>query len=237
MKYLFPVLMALSGSLVFLIACNDSEIGNNRDVNPDAVYFDYKVWSEEGRENAVVKLQYRMGGPNGTTLVLNEPSKVSFDDMEIPVDSTRFDGAYYEVTTPLAGFAGRHTIVYTGLDGKEYKEAFDFTPFTLDPDVPEQLERGDLVFHFRGLDKEDYLRIWLSDTLFSSDDINEVDTVRNGQLTISREKLENIADGPINLQFFKEFDQPLKNPSPEGGSLNIKYGLKREFELRSSNGT
>jgi hypothetical protein len=33
---------------------------NSKDVNPDAVYFDYKIWGEEGKEDVTVMLQYRL---------------------------------------------------------------------------------------------------------------------------------------------------------------------------------
>jgi hypothetical protein len=52
----------------FSFSCTSNEIGNSKDVNPDAVFFDYEVWAEEGKEDVTVNLQYRMGGKNGTTL-------------------------------------------------------------------------------------------------------------------------------------------------------------------------
>jgi hypothetical protein len=41
-------------------------------------FFDYEIWAEEGKEHVTINPQYRMGGPNGTTLILNEPGKVIF---------------------------------------------------------------------------------------------------------------------------------------------------------------
>jgi len=234
MRYLISCLNV--SAMFFLFSCTSNEIGNSKDVNPDAVYFDYKVWSEEGNRDAVVKLQFRMGGPNGTTLVLNQPGKVELDGEEIAVDSTNFDGAYYEVLKPLKSFSGKHSIVFTALNKKEYREDFEFVPFTLDPDVPEIMQRGDLVFSFRGLKDVDYLRVWMSDTLFSSGDINDIDTVENGRLVISRERMKNLANGPINLQFHKETDRPLEDGTSEGGRLYMTYGLKRVFELKDAPG-
>jgi hypothetical protein len=215
-------------------SCTSNEIGNSKDVNPDAVFFDYEIWADEGKEDVTVNLQYRMGGKNGTTLVLDEPSKVLLDGEQLKVDSAKVTGAYYETQKPFASFARKHTISFTDLNKKEYNEEFEFKPFTLDPNVPSTLNRGDLVFNFKGLDSIDYLSVILTDTSYASDDINDIDTVRNGRLVITADRLSALINGPVNLQFFKEETLPLKKPTKEGGRFVITYGLKRDFELKDA---
>ena len=234
MKYQFGLKDIFLVSLVFIFSCTSDEIGNSKDVNPDAVFFDYEIWAEEGKEDVTVNLQYRMGGKNGTTLVLDEPSKVILDGEQLKVDSAKVTGAYYEVQRPIASFAGKHTISFTDLNKKEYNEEFEFRPFTLDPDVPSTLNRGDLIFSFKGLDPVDYLSVILTDTSFTSRDINDVDTVRNGRLVIRADRLSALINGPIHLQFFREQVLPLKKPTKEGGKFMITYGLKRDFELKDA---
>ena len=215
-------------------SCESNEIGNSKDVNPDAVFFDYRIWAEEGREDVTVNIQYRMGGRNGTTLILDEPSKVLLDGEQMKLDSAKVTGAFYEVQKPLASFPGKHVITFNGVDNKQYKEEFEFVPFTLDPEVPAVMHRGDLVFTFNGLDSIDYLGVTLTDTSFASSDINDLDTVRNGRLVIAAHRLVVLTNGPINLQFYKEIERPLKSTTKEGGRLYISYGLKREFELKDA---
>lgn len=220
-------------SIFVITSCNSNEIGNSKDVNPDAVFFDYRIWAEEGRDDVTVNLQYRMGGENGTTLVLNEPSKVLFDGEQLKVDSAKVTGAFYEVQKPLVSFPGKHIISFTSLDNKEYNEEFEFVPFTFDPEVPPVMYRGDLVFRFKGLDSMALLGVTLTDTSFASSDINDIDTVKNGRLVVNASRLSSLVNGPINLQFYKEIERPLKNSSKEGGRLYISYGVKREFELKA----
>ena len=234
MKYQFGLKDICLGSLIFLISCTSNEIGNSKDVNPDAVFFDYEVWAEEGKEDVTVNLQYRMGGKNGTTLVLDEPSKVMLDGEQLKVDSAKVTGAYYEVQKPFASFAGKHVINFTDLNKKEYNEEFEFKPFTLEPSVPSTLNRGDLVFNFKGLDPVDYLSVILTDTSFTSADINDEDTVRNGRLVIKADRLSALINGPIHLQFYREEILPLKKSTKEGGKFIITYGLKRDFELKDA---
>jgi len=221
-------------SFLFLFSCTSNEIGNSKDVNPDAVFFDYKIWADESREDVTVNLQYRMGGKNGTTLVLDEPSKVLFDGEQLQPDSAKVTGAYYEIQRPFSSFAGKHTISFTDLNKKEYNEEFEFIPFTLEPNVPATMNRGDLVFTFKGLDSIDHLNVILTDTSFKSADINDIDSIKNGKLIISANRLSALVNGPINLQFYKEIVKPLKSSTKEGGKLYISYWLKREFELKDA---
>ncbi len=226
-------LKILLGLLISLISCTSNEIGNSKDVNPNAVFFDYEIWADEGKD-VTVNLQYRMGGKNGTTLVLDAPSKVSLDGEQLRVDSAKVTGAYYETQKPASSFAGKHTISFIDLNNKEYKEEFEFTPFMLEPEIPAKLNRGDLVFNFKGLDSVDHLSVILTDTSFTSIDINDIDSVKNGRLIVTANRLSALVNGPINLQFYKEKEKPVKNGTKEGGRLLIRYGLKREFELKDA---
>ena len=230
----FTVSILTSISIFSLFSCTSDEIGNSKDVNPDAVFFDYEVWAEESKEDVTVNLQYRMGGKNGTTLILDEPSRVMLDGEQLKVDSAKVTGAYYEVQRPLSSFGGKHTIRFTDLNKKEYNEEFEFKPFSLEPDVPSTLNRGDLVFNFKGLDTLDYLSVILTDTSYTSHDINDIDTVRNGRLIIKADRLSALINGPIHLQFFREQILPLKKSTKEGGKFIINYGLKRDFELKDT---
>lgn len=217
--------------MLAMTACTSNEIGNSKDVNPDAVYFDYEIWADETNPDVTVNLQYRMGGKNGTTLVLDGPSKVLFDGEQLKVDSAKVTGAYYEVQKPATSFAGKHTVTFTGLNKKEYKEEFEFVPFTVDS-VSAVMNRGDLVFTFKGLDSVDQIDVALTDTSFQSADINETETIKNGRLVISADRLSSLVNGPIHLQFYKETVKPIKNGTNEGGRILIRYGLRREFELK-----
>jgi hypothetical protein len=234
MKYQFGLKNIALVSLLFLFSCTSNEIGNSKDVNPDAVFFDYEVWAEEGKEDVTINLQYRMGGKNGTTLVLDEPSKVMLDGEQLKVDSAKVTGAYYEVQKPFASFAGKHSINFTDLNKKDYNEEFEFKPFTLESNVPSTLNRGDLIFDFTGLEPIDYLNVILTDTSFASADINDMDTVKNGRLVIKADRLSALINGPIHLQFFREQIIQLKKPTQEGGKFIITYGLKRDFELKDA---
>ena len=70
---------------IFLFSCTSNEIGNSKDVNPERIYFDYKVRGDERDTSVTLYLQYRMGGPNGSTLVVDPPAKVQLVTPALPV--------------------------------------------------------------------------------------------------------------------------------------------------------
>ena len=230
-----PLILFLS-FIVFVFvftSCGSNEVGNSKDVNPESIYFDYKVWGDEGNDDATVMLQYKFAGRNGTTLVLDEPSKVELDGQEIKVDSSKMTGAFYEVIKPLKDFIGKHNIVFTNLENKQYQEEFNFRPISLRTKIPAEIKRGDLAFDLDGLEPMDYVRVLLTDTSFASDDINWIDTVRNGRVVITKEDLKRVVNGPVHLELIKEIDKPVKNGTREGGQFSFSYGLKREFVLKN----
>ena len=201
-------------------------------MNPDAVYFDYKIWGKEGDEDITIMLQYRFGGENGTTLVLEEPGKVELDGEVIKGDSSAMTGAFYEIQKPLAGFAGKHAIVFTDNNGKQYREQFSFQPVFLKTAIPDTIQRDYLIFELDGLDRTDYVRVLMTDTSFKSEGINRLDTVTNGRITITPFDLRNVVDGQVQLEFIKEDERPVNKGTNEGGRISISYGLKREFILK-----
>jgi len=93
------------------------------------------------------------------------------------------------------------------------------------------MRRGDVTFQLEGVMPEELIRIIALDTVFKSRGINEVDTIKNGLVTISPDRLQNLVNGKIHLELYKEEEWQVKNATTAGGILLITYGLKREFEL------
>jgi hypothetical protein len=229
----FCMLRFVPGLILLLLlvsACTNDTIKNPKDVDPDAIFFEYIIRGHEDDSNVTLYLQFRIGGPNGYTLTLKSPAKVELDGELIHVDSAKLTGAYYEIQKPAGSFVGKHTITFTDFNKKVHSEEFEYKPFSLDTDLGE-VERGDLVFDLEGLDDEDYLHVSATDTSFTSRDIVEIDTVRDGKLTIPSHKLRFLANGPITLLLAKETQKITRNEIR--GRITVSYELKRDFELTS----
>jgi hypothetical protein len=231
MRTAIPAII-LYAALLSLGACTSNEIGSSRDVNPASVYFDYNVWGDEEGGTMNVKLQYRFAGANGTTLLLEAPSKVEFDGVQLRADSSRMAGAYYEVIKPISEFTGRHTIVFTDPENKQYREEFSFHPISLRTQLPPTVTRGELILDLDGLAPTDYLHVMLNDTSRSGSGIDRVDTVKNGHIVLSARDFDSLASGPIRLEISREDERKLKEATPQGGRFSYSYGLKRSFNLK-----
>ncbi len=216
----------------FLFACNDTEIDEEKNLDPNYIFFDYKIQGEEDKELITVLLLYRFPGAEGIPLAMKKPAKVQLDGNTIEPDSARMTGAFYELQVALENFIGKHTINFRNTDGKIYKEEFEFVPITLITEIADTVQRNDIVLDFDGLKDTDHLRVILVDTAFYTDDINEIDTLKGGQLIITSNRLEKLKTGPLTLHISKEEERPIKNPTKAGGLLSISYSLKREFELK-----
>lgn len=214
-----------------LVSCNSNEIAESKDVNPESVYLSYRVSGDEETEMATVKLQFRFGGANGTTLVLTDPAGVTLDGKQLTVDSSGFDGAYYEAMLPVADFAGTHTIVFTSYDGKQYEEKFEYPVMSFVQELPARVKRGAFNIELDGLRNNDRVEVVLTDTSYYSKDIARIDTVKNGRIHLSELDMENLSNGPIVLELIRQESRWLGNAPKEGGRIHINYGLKREFVL------
>ena len=218
--------------VTFIVSCTSNDSPNGRNVDPDSFYFDYRVTGDEDAGYVTVRLQYKVGDPAGPAVMLQNPGKVELDGTPFKADSTKMNGFYYELTRPVKEFTGHHTIVFTNRRGKQYREEFDFQPISMKQVLPAVINRGDLSFDIDGLAAEDYVKVMLSDTVRFSAGIDRVDTVKNGHVIITKEDLEKLANGPVNLAISRELERLINNGTRRGGRLYISYEVKREFELR-----
>ena len=142
------------------------------------------------------------------------------------------NGFYYEAIFPLANSGDQHSIVFTDLNNKQYNEEFDFPIIYLKTEVPSIISRKNLVLELAGLDTNEIVRVLLTDTSFYSRDIDKTDTIRNGKITITQRDLENLKNGPVHIEIFKEEERPLKEATKAGGWLFLSYSIKRVIELK-----
>jgi hypothetical protein len=129
MRYFFSITLLLT-----ILSCQNKGPGQ-KDAPAETIFFDYRIWGEEGREEATLRLQYRWG-EEGDAFAWRPPAKVLFDGGELKADSTRFTGPYYEVIKPVEELSGDHYISFVDSSGKERRDSFRFEPFSLATEMP-----------------------------------------------------------------------------------------------------
>jgi len=213
-----------------VISCTNHEDRIAQKIDPDAIYFDYKIFGEEEKGQMAVLLQYKAGDNNGKNLQLKEGSSVALDGEKLEADSAGFTGAYYEARYLIEDFIGPHTITFTN-GAKTYTEEFEFNPFALADSLPQALSRDNLEIQLEGLDEEEEVLIVLTDTAFHTNDINRKDSIKNGLLKITKADLQEIKNGPVTLEIYRLQSRPIEKGTKVGGRLSIEYGVRRIFEL------
>ncbi|MEO7922542.1 MAG: hypothetical protein ABIR30_02605 [Chitinophagaceae bacterium] len=227
-RFFVPFFCLLS---IILFACTNSrEPENSTEVEPESIFLDYQVRGEEGNNLITVLLQFRFEDEYGGTLLLEEPSRVELDGEQIPADSSKITGPFYEIQKPVEWLNGTHHIVFTGSDKKKNSQPFKFRLLSLLTPVPDTIHRADLIFEFAGIE-EDHIRLLLTDTCFTGIGINRLDTVRNGRLVIDKAELDNLFNGPVQLELIREYEKPLMTGDMERGRIVFSYSIKREFIL------
>ena len=216
---------------VNVAACTNTE-REEKEMTPGAVFFDYRIGGEEDKGEVTCMLQFRMGGPNGATLLLEDPAKVELDGKVIKADSARLAGAFYETIKPVNEFKGKHSIVFTGVDKKQHKEEFEFTPFQLSTELPQKLKRKPFTIRLAGFPRQKTnIHIALTDTSFTTNDVNEIAEVVNGEVEVTEAMINKLRAGPIVLELSTETERTVNKGANDKGRIWIRYGLRREFEL------
>ena len=229
--------MRLMFALVCLLFVLTSCLSNNAEerkegVSPETIFHDYKITAEEGREEVTVMVQYRLGGQEGTPLLLDEPSAVSLDGAVLKPDSAKFAGAFYEKSLPVATFSGEHTFIFTDSRDKEHKTTFRFVPFALADEIPEQVSKKPLSLKLANFPSNPTtVRLVMIDTSFATPDINEDVLIEKGEIRIDERRLANLAKGPITLEIYREEEKKLKDVFKTGGRILMTYSLRRQFEF------
>lgn len=220
----------LAGLLLLYAGCRSEDRRAGADLSVNALYLDIRLSGEEGDDNLTVLIRFREE-ENGLAVALPEGGTVVWDgDTLEPLYSKR-EGVYYELHPPLSGFAGLHTLQLLDQGNRVREEKIEFHPLELGEGLADTLYPADTEIHLAGLEKEDYVRIILTDTVFSHAGINRLDTVRDGRLLLSRQDLETLSPGPLQLVLLREYEEILPGA---GGIKAVTYGIRREIQLSGS---
>lgn len=218
--------------LPWITSCQNDEAGRKKAVEKSELYFDYQVSAEEGRAEGTVRLQFKNGDENGEAIAFEKSARVLFDGTELEPDSSRFNGAYYEVLKPVSELSGRHSIVFVDPEGREHKTTFSFQPFSLVGELPDQLPPAPFVIHLKDFPSAPTLvRVVMTDTSLQSKGVNEELLVEDGALAIDKSLLDNLTEGPVTMEISREEVVPVKAGPERSGRLLLIYAVRRQFTL------
>ena len=195
------------------------------------IYLHCQVTGDDEREFVSVLVQLFRGQAEGKAIKMDEPGFVELNGVIMEPDSTPVTGYFYEMLIPTEDFRGEHKLTIADGNKEQASETFTYSPFQMVSQPGNTISKQDLAFELRGLEDRETIQLVLIDTVYRTSDINRIDTVQNGRITIAKEDLTNLREGPVTLLLYKEEKRDVKATQLKGGRLNLSFGVKREFEL------
>jgi hypothetical protein len=214
-------------SIIYNSGCASSEIGESTDVAQETIYQQYNISFMEGDENVVVNASFRFAGDKGTTLVLTKPSRVQFDGIDLTVDSTDFEGAFYKKSLLVNSFMGEHQFRFIDLNKQKYDNDFSFDGFKW-LNIPVFVSRNQVLpieFETGLLGPDDYIEVGALDTdstfsvIYSGKDTSD-------SFIIPANELQRQSGAWLKLSATLHKKSNLQQPTAEGGVLEMNYSLK-----------
>jgi hypothetical protein len=225
--------------LLMTFGCRSCDTVDSGKVSSSAIYQDYSVSaSSAGTE---ISATFRVGGPTGTTVNLNPPSRVEYNGTQMDENlRSAFSGTYYSAST--RDLAARHQFLYTDGEGRIYKNEISFEAIGL-ADVPGTIKAGEKIvipLTRRLADNENLDTMILSEEKRTGENSNtnantsvpekrySVNLSRNlnGDRTaveIPAESLVNFAAGKASLYISISGDVPIQEKTETGGSMHYSF--------------
>ncbi len=220
-----------TAAILFLASCDTEEIGFSKDVNPASIYTSYDVSVQENALVAECIAKFRFAGPNGTTLVLSQPSDVALNGEIIKVDSSTYQGAFYAAVVPLS--KPSHEYVFTGIDGIKYSTTFQVSVPVCGQVIINDTT-GAMEIRFQNIQEGDSLELSVSDTSKSNANLEEQVLLKNNIYVLPPAEMNSLSNGPLKIEMsiFRSMD--LKECPKEGGQMMQRFHFrKRQVEKKS----
>jgi len=197
----------------------------------DDIFFEYSINAEEGNDSVSVLLKFKEYDEYGQAISI-EPGGVSLDGVSLAADSTPMTGPFYALNKHINDFTGKHRIEVVLPDQHKYRDEFNFQPFSVRSPIPDTLKRAKLQLEFNGLYSGEVVRLTVTDTSFTGDGIQRLDSIWNNRMLITKNELSFLQPRPINLELTRESVQKLPIGTGAGGVISISYSIRKECWLR-----
>ena len=115
-----------AAAIVFISSCASNEIGHSKDVNQDEIHQGYSVSYDEEKNETDIHVFFRFAGPNGTTLILDAPSKVEMDGTPLQKDENTGVGCYYFKKVNVNLPDKEYVFTFTDINGKKFENKLNF---------------------------------------------------------------------------------------------------------------
>ncbi|MFN8288165.1 MAG: hypothetical protein U0V74_15530 [Chitinophagales bacterium] len=215
-KFIIPVMV------LFMAGCASNEIGHSKDVNQDEIHQGYSIWYDATKNETNITAFFRFAGPNGTTLILDEPSQIVMDGEPMQKVENGL-GCSYQKTIKGQLPNGEHTFAFSDVNGKAFNNSFNWNNVNVEG-IPDNISKAEnLKIHFDGFKDRlsEKVTVDISDTANTvSETFDRVGL--DDKVVIDKEKLQGLnGEVTIRINRYGHFD--LKNAAHPGGFISSDY--------------
>ncbi|MCK9613547.1 MAG: hypothetical protein PHR81_11240 [Bacteroidales bacterium] len=212
--------------VLFFAHCASNETANSDTVKQSEIYQSYSVTYNSGEKELTATASFRFGGANGTTLLLVKPSKVIFENEEMPNEQNIFSGTFYEINKQTT-VQPEYTYTFTDCEEKPYTNNALMIPVEISkcPETTDKSEGLTIEWSYPLQNGE-------SIHLFIEDKNNGSATVCTNvfgatSISLNPEDLKKLKPGEVSVYLERENSTSLKNATHLGGNMFVKYISKK----------
>lgn len=214
--------MAVSTIIMLFVRCASNETANSDTVMQSEIYQNYSVSYNMAERELTATASFRFGGANGTTLLLVKPSKVFFENQEMPNENNVFSGSYYEMNIQ-SGVKPSYTYVYTDGEGKSYTNHAFMIPVEIIacPTLVDKNEGFSVAWAYP-LQNGESINLYVEDKSGNTASVYN-NAVGSTNIKMNAAELKNITTGTVNIYLVRENSRSLENATHLGGNITVKY--------------
>jgi hypothetical protein len=216
------IIASLTVLSLLTASCKDEEIGGIKDVAQHKIYQQLDVRHDEGEPSVMVTATLRFSGKNGTTLVLDKPSGITFDGKSVQVDSTKMQGAFYRFNESAGNFSGKHSFVFTDINKKTYSNDFVFDVFDITlPDQASAAQGFSIGYNGPALQGDDFIYLDVRDRDSSESFVLNSKDFKGNSFTLTPAMLKKFKLDALMVDAQRTLYLPLKEATDEGGLITF----------------
>jgi hypothetical protein len=225
MKNKLFVLVSLSAITLLLTACPSNEVMESKHISQSEIYQGYFVTYDKEEQLLTVNAEYRAAGPNGTTIVLSEPSDAICNGNEMKLETYLLGGAHYVYSKKEdMGSDALIDMEFIDLEKKSYKNSIHLkaADFMDVQDNAIQLRKGNA--NTISVKQPDLKSGEEAKLEIRGDSISVEIAFKGGFIDVAPEKLKNFRkDEKVSLQITRTGTGDIQNASARGGNYSTTY--------------
>jgi len=229
MKNKLFALVSLSTAVLLLTACPSNEVMESKHISQSEIHQGYFVTYDQQEQLLTVNAEYRAAGPNGTTIVLSEPSDAICNGNEMGLETYLLGGAHYVYTKKSGAVNELIDVEFIDLDKKSYKNTILLNAAEIMEGDIKLKKDGTNTLNVKGRPLKNGEEMKLE---MRGDSVNVELAFTTASVDITPEKLKDFRKNEkVSLQIIRTSTGTLTNTTARGGNYATTFYSARRYTI------